>query len=179
MRASTAAARAGSSSAGPASTVGGSAWIGAVSMTVRADSSPAMAHTMVDRRRTGMPSTSARSAFSDAARTATPSDVRVRNHASAPATTGTMITMTTWFPVNSTGSSVKLDDSGVRNEFVTSGCPNSDGRPASTPPRIWARPMVASVRMRRGAQKNRRMTTRSTSAPVAAAATAPSARHRK
>ena len=44
-------------------------------MTVSADSAPEMAHTIVDRLPTGMPSSDARSEFSASARMATPERV--------------------------------------------------------------------------------------------------------
>ena len=50
---------------------------------------------------------------------------------------------------------------------------NQAGMPSSTNPRIWATPIVATVRIRRGAFENRRMMANSTSPLVTTAATIP------
>ena len=64
------------------------------------DSTAASAHTIVDTRFTGMPSSEARSPFSAEARTAMPMSVNLKN---APMATTAMPTMTTvirWSPLN-------------------------------------------------------------------------------
>ena len=77
-----------------------------------------------------------------------------------------------WLPPKTSGCTSKLTVNGVSN------------RPAVTPPirigmmiemarRIWARPIVATVRMSRGAVWNRRITVLSMSAPSRAATTKP------
>jgi hypothetical protein len=98
IRATTAAARAGSSETGPWVTDTFTPANGARSMNVRVARPPETAHTIVDSRRMGMPSSSARSAFSAAARTATPASVRSRNQARPAITTGTTAMMRIWSP---------------------------------------------------------------------------------
>ena len=180
MRASTAAASAGSSSAGPLVKLDPDPMSGAASMADSAESTAATAHTTVDSRRTGMPSSMARSALAELARIATPTALRRRNSVIRPSTTGTTISTCTWAPENSSGETWNDSRSGVLNppDSPPSGPPppNSDGSVSSMPDRIWARPMVATVSTSRGAQKNRWMTSRSASAPTSAAVRMPAAK---
>ena len=171
MRATTAAASAGSSTAGPAIAEGVAPRNGARSTKVRAASAPARTHTTVVRLRTGTPSSRARSVFSAAARIAVPASEPRRNQASAPTTSGTTAATSRWSPLMTTGPSSKLVEvSGVSNA-PSSGdsTPNTRrGIPSSRPPRSWARPMVATVSTSRGAWAKRRITTTSTRPPSTA-----------
>ena len=173
----TAAASAGSSSAGPAAASIGRPCPGARSTTVRAANPPTMAHTIVESRRTGIPSSSARSVFSAMARTARPSSVRSRNQLRAASTTGTTATMSRSLPVSTSGwISTCTSVSGVRNDGTRGDRPNSIGTSISAPPRTWASPMVATVNTSLDAVAKRRITSRSTTIPVTTpAATAVSA----
>ena len=180
MRASTAAASAGSSRPGPLVKPDPDPISGAASMADSAERTAATAQTTVDSRRTGMPSSIARSALAALARIPTPTALRRRNSVMSASTTGTTTSTWTWAPLNSNGATVNshVERRPEPPDRPPSGPPppNIDGSVISTPDRIWARPMVATVRTSRGAQKNRWITSRSASAPTSAATRMPMAK---
>ncbi len=98
IRAMIAAASAGSRIAGPVPAVGGVPTNGPFRRNVRVASPPPTAHTRRWMRRTGIPSSRARSAFSAAARIAMPAAERFRNQASAATTIGTTARIRRWLP---------------------------------------------------------------------------------
>ena len=168
MPVTTAAASAGSRTVGPDVTSSAMPSLGTRIVTVRAARPPAIDHSSIDRRLTGMPSSRARSMLSAMPRTAMPASVRSRNQVSAASTTGTTARSARSLPLNSTGSNSNLWRlSGVLSELTIGWPPSRSGRKIAAPPRAWARPTVATVSTRRGAVANRRMTKRSTSAPIA------------
>ena len=171
IRATTAAARAGSSTAGPAIAAGVAPRNGAFSTKVSAASVPARTQTNVVRLRTGTPRSRARSVFSAAARIAVPASDRRRNQASAPTTTGTTAATSRWSPVRMTGPRVMVVEvRGVSNApRMGDSTPKANlGMASSSPPSSCARPMVATVSTSRGACAKRRMTVSSTSPPSSA-----------
>jgi hypothetical protein len=93
----TAAASARNRIAGPSTVPSGRLPMPARRKTARNASTAAIAQTSVSSRRTGMPSSDARSAFSAVPRTAAPTRVR-RNNASRAQTTGTVIATITSLP---------------------------------------------------------------------------------
>ena len=156
IRAMTAAASAGSNRVGPAAAVRVRPWDGALTITVRAARAPAMIHTSVDNRLTGMPSNRARSELSATDRMATPASVRNRNQPSPMSTTGTTMAMSRSSPLNSTGWMLTWNRvSGVGRPPTSGGPCNQPGTSSWMPPNTWARPMVATSTMSRGALKNR------------------------
>lgn len=147
--------------------------IGAASIEPRPDSPAATIQLSRESRRTGMPSSRARSLESAAPRTAMPRSVRPKNHASPARTATTEPMAAMWSPVKTMGPTVTLTWNGVVKVARGFRSENRGGRMIWTAPMSWATPSVATVSSRRGAVKNRRTTTRSTSAPVAIAATRP------
>src|SRR5262249_50019098 len=75
---------------------------------VNADSRPATTHVIVDVRRTHTPERRADSAFSAVARIASPQGDHRRKSASASATSGATMSVSTWPGVKRKPSSVKL-----------------------------------------------------------------------
>ena len=74
----------------------------------------------------------------------------------------------------------KLAEKGASSRvWAKASSPNAWGRNSAAPVSTWARPIVATVRMRRGDRKKRRMMSISTSTPSTSAATTPMARARK
>jgi hypothetical protein len=71
------------------------------------DMSAASIHTNVDTRRTGTPSSDARSSFSADARTAMPMRVNRKNSPKAVTATTTTMTATTWSPLKTVPPKVK------------------------------------------------------------------------
>ena len=90
---------------------------------------------------------------------------------------GTTIRATTSSPVKMYGFRLNVRWSGELNEVDSvlelDRSVKRLGRPSSAEPRTWYTPMVATVRMRRGAVTKRWMITRSTSHPVATATARP------
>ena len=168
MSATTAAARAGRRMATPAAASTGRPSPGALSMTVRAARAPVMTHTREESRCTGKPRRKARSALSAMPRMARPPSVRSRNQVRAPSTRGTTAMSSRSLPVRMTGSTATWTSLRPVAKLPTSlGESSQPGRNSSMPPSTWARPMVATVRARRGARSKRRMTSRSQSQPTA------------
>ncbi len=146
-------------------------------------------HTSICRVLTGMPRRDARSARSAEARRAAPTIVRRRNTARAMTTSGATTMAMASLAVKSRGPMVKSSLNGactlrLANAFSLP-APVAEftcfWRNSSSPITVksWERPMVATVRMRRGARKKRRMIRTSTSAPTASAATSPMPSPRK
>ena len=172
MRPMTAAASAGSSSDGPSTVPSESPTIPARRNTARNASNDANIHTTECTRRTGMPSSAARSASSAQARMATPRRVR-RNSASPTNASGITTSATTSFPPKVNGSTVNERSNGAGKLCGGRPTPNHPGRSNPSPASSWARPMVATVRISRGDRKNRRITSSSTAAPRTTAAAIP------
>ena len=142
--------------------------------------SVATVHTTVCRRRTGMPSVLARSARSALARTAVPASLRRSQSASAMKATGMRIIAMMSLPEKTVPLTSKLAEKGASSRvWAKASLPNAWGRNSAAPVSTWARPIVATVRMRRGARKKRRMMSISTTTPSTSAATTPMARARK
>ena len=138
-------------------------------MLVKPASTPAITQTRVERRRTGMPSSRARSELSATERTATPASVRSRNHPSATSTTGTTMAMRRSFPLKSTGKiSTWCALSGVVTPPTMEGPFSQPGTSSCMPPKSWASPMVTTMTMSRGAVKKRQRMMKSTRSPSAA-----------
>ena len=174
MPVTTAAASAGSRIDGPAAASKLTPWLGALSTTARAASPPAIDHSRSDSWLTGMPTRRARSMFSAMPRTAVPASVPLRNQTRPASTSGTTATSSRSLPLKVTGSIVHcLSDSEVSKPGMRSAAPNQPGMNRAMPPSSWARPIVATVRTRRGALMNRRMTSRSVSAPTTTPAATP------
>ncbi len=166
MPAMMAAASAGRMSAGPAPAAMVMPADGALKMLVRPARTPAITHTRVDSRRTGIPSSRARSELSATERTAMPASVRSRNQPRATSTTGTTMTMRRSFPLKSTGKMrTWLALSGVVTPPTMEGPPSQPGTSSWIPPNSWASPIVTTMTMRRGAVKNRQRMTPSTTRP--------------
>ena len=135
-------------------------------MPVRPASRPAITHTSVDSRRTGMPSSRARSELSATERTATPASVRRRNQPMATSTTGTTMAISRSFPLKSTGkSSTWWALRGVVTPPTMEGPRNQPGTSSWIPPKSWARPMVTTMTISRGAEKKRQRMMKSTKRP--------------
>ena len=166
MRATTAAVNGASSRAGPPTAPRSLPRIGADSSDAMPERPAATIHVTRDSRRTGMPSRSARSFESAAPRMAMPVSLLVKNHASATRTPGTTARASTWSPMKTKGCTRNVTWKGVLKVLIALRCENRVGSQISRAPRIWSRPIVATVRIRRGASKNRRITVASTSAPV-------------
>lgn len=71
------------------------------------------------------------------------------------------------------GSMVKLTSQGRSRDCTCGRSPQSRGSSALAAPSRVASPMVATVRIRRGARKKRRITASSTRAPITTAAARP------
>ena len=134
----------------------------------------AMTQTAVWSRRTGMPSRAARSPLSDAARMATPTSVKRMKAARAPMITGTdhqghqvVAGERRAGRRRSAGSTAR---SGSRR-----GCRRRNRRGSRIETKVSScdSPMVATVRISRGALVKRRMTASSTTAPRTTAAASP------
>jgi hypothetical protein len=134
---------------------------------------------MRDSRRTGIPSRRARSFESAAACTATPMRLRVRKARSDSRMTGTATTATRWSPVKTIGPICSVPVRGDCTDSKRSRSVNHVGNAICRAPRSWATPRVATMRMRRGAVKNRRTTVASIRKPVANAVASPSTRAAK
>jgi len=104
---------------------------------------------------------------------------RRKNQASPPRATATTTRARTWSPVKMKGNRLKRKWKGVLKVVRGWRWAKREGSPISNPPRTWAMPMVATVRIRRGALKKRRITTTSMSHPVTRAAARPMGRARK
>ena len=176
MRAITAAARAGSSTAGPVLTAPGAIPVkGALRMKASAASPPASIQTIVVLRRTGIPRSRARSVFSAAARTAVPWSVRRRNQASASSTKGATSTISISSPPRRFTPRSSSRSRGTANGPVRLTKSRALEPTISMPPSTWARPMLATVTTRRDASRKRRSTSTSTPAPRAMPPATPSA----
>ena len=125
--------------------------------------------TTVCRRLTGMPSRAARSARSADARMAMPTSVRRRKTARAIITSGATIRAATSSAPKISGSMVKRMSQGRSRAWAWGRSPHRRGRSRAHAPRRVASPMVATVRMSRGASKKRRMMASSTMAPTTTA----------
>ena len=129
------------------------------------DSRPATVQTNSWTILGSMPDIRARSAFDAEAWTVCPNTVRFRNQARPKASTGTTMRMVSFGPVirsPNTSSQVKPSGTGNRLPLLVS----MSGRAARTACMSWASPMVATSTMTRGASNRRRMTARSTAAPM-------------
>jgi hypothetical protein len=144
--------------------------------SARNDSAAATAQTMVCRRPTGMPSRAARSARSAAARTATPTSVNRRNAATAIIASGASTHATRWSASNTSGATSARQVNGAVIEVLSGSSPQMLGTMREANESNWARPIVATVRIRRGWRKKRRTTASSTTAPTTTAAARPSTR---
>ena len=132
------------------------------------------------RRPTGMPSMEARSRRSPAACTATPMSLRVNQaHTAARETTETM-TATRSLASKTIGAMCQWKSHGnVATAVEIGACPQMRGINRLSTTRTWARPMVATVRMRRGERRKRRITTNSAEKVSSTTATSPVARPTK
>ena len=148
---------------------------GAFVMKVIVESPPATAHTSVWSRRTGTPSSSARSSFSAAARTARPASVRRRNHPRPMSTTGAAASIRTWSPRIGYGRTNQLPLSGVSMFPISASVPSISPMIRPIAPRICASPIDATVNTSRDERAKRRMTSTSTAAPVATPTATPTA----
>ena len=123
-----------------------------------------------------MPRSDARSALSADAWSATPIDVKRKNAMSPSRIAGTVISVSTSLPKNRVPSrplpTVKftLMNSGNCTDLAVPSHRGSS-RPSATT--ISVMPMVATVRIRRGARKNRRRNRNSTRIPSTTEATRP------
>ncbi len=175
IRATTAAASAGKSTDGPAEISPGCTPLnGARSMNASVANPPAIIHTIIVLRATGMPRVRARSRFSAAARTATPVSVRSKNHARPASSTGAMNKISSSSPV-----SVLIPRSTSTPIGTLKPAPSDTKSmawliPSSIPPSNCANPMLATVNTRREASRNRRSTRTSMAAPNATPASTPS-----
>ncbi len=168
MPATTAAARAGSSTVGPATAAIGTPSLGARSTTARAATPPAIDHSSSDSWLTGMPSSRARSMFSAMPRTAMPASEPSRNQVSPIRTIGTTASRSRSSPVIVAACTDHRWSPSIVSTLGIAGLEFShEGRKMAMPASSWARPIVATVNTRRGASTNRRMISRSTSAPIA------------
>ena len=161
IRPMTAAASARSIRLGPSTWPICTPWMGRRSSTPMPDMPAAMTHTSVLIRLTGTPRSEARSDDSAEARIAMPRRERRKNSPRPSARSGTTTMISRCPPLNTTGNQCHWKSNG------TGGCgawskSNSFGSPSSTNERIWAMPMVATVRTRRGAVAKRRMMPTST-----------------
>ena len=145
------------------------------------DSSPAMIQTMVDTRATGMPSSDARSPFSAEARTAMPMSVYRKKAASAAQITAVATPAMMKLPSKTSVPRVKsYFDHGVTNRLdvirspVIHSCTLSSKKTSRR-----ETPMVATVAMSLGAERNRRMTSTSVAPPSSAEPTSTIGRTRK
>ncbi len=132
--------------------------------------------TTVWSRLTGMPRRAARSARSAEARTAMPTSVRRRNTARAIITSGATTRAASSSAPKMIGSTVNWMSQGRSRAWADGRSPQSRGSNRLQAPSRVARPMVATVRISRGASKKRRMTSSSTRAPTTRAASRPAPR---
>ena len=169
MPAMMAAASAGRMSVGPAPAAMVMPAEGVLRMLVRPANKPAITQTRVESRRTGMPSSRARSELSATERTATPASVRRRNQPRATSTRGTTMAMRRSFPLKSTGKiRTCCALSGVVTPPTMEGPPSQPGTSSWIPPKSCANPMVTTITISRGAVKKRQRMTKSTKRPSAA-----------
>ena len=175
MRAMTAAASARRSNDGPSTWPIGRPTIGALRKKAIAESPPAMTQTNVPTRLVLIPSCAARSVDSAAARTATPNRDRRRKAERATPLATTTSTAITWLPRNTTGDHVKAKLNGVGNCWLARSRPKARGKMSSKADSSWAMPMVATVRMSRGALAKRRTNRNSATPPTIRALVSPTA----
>ncbi len=157
----------------------GRPWMPACRKMPTNDRRAASDHTTVCRRLTGTPSRLARSAFSALARMATPMLVNRSRAATPSRASGATMRATRWSDEKTMGSMVKWKVSGKWTWLVAGRLSQMSGMNTAPSDRSWARPRVATVRMRRGERKNRRMMASSTRAPTSRAPTIPMASERK
>jgi hypothetical protein len=101
------------------------------------------------------------------ARTAMPASVRSRNQVSGPSTSGTAASRAKSLPLNTTGETLTSNVShGVWILVRTWATLNQSAAYGARPGPAWARPMVATVSISRGAVASGRTTKRSNSAPL-------------
>ena len=124
----------------------------AVRQTDTNDSTAARVQTWASSRRTGMPSSEARSGRSAAARTAVPVSVRRRNSASPPIISGATTSAIRSFASKLTCPTLKLSSKGGGSVRIAGPSPHARGRSSAQKPRICDRPRVATVSCRRGAR---------------------------
>ena len=146
--------------------------IGACEKIAAAASMPAKPQAAMLTKLTGMPSSSARSPFSLAARSAMPSLVRLRKYMSENDSASTTMNANTWLPVTS-GSPRELRHCRCCHGVVTFGTalarsPNQIGMKKPSAAYDCATPMVTTVTISRDAFLNRRSTTTSVKMPVRA-----------
>ncbi len=128
-----------------------------------------MTQTSVDRRRTGIPSSRARSALSATERTAMPASVRSRNQPRAISTTGTTMAINRSLPLKSTGKMrTWCAVSGVVTPPTMEGPFSQPGTSSWIPPKSCASPIVTTMTISRGAVKKRQRMMKSTNSPSAA-----------
>jgi hypothetical protein len=142
-------------------------------------SAAASDHTQVCSRPTGMPSSEARSARSAAARTAMPTLVNRRNAATSSIASGASTQATGKSASKMNGLTWSCHVIGTAMLLVSGVLPHRRGSISAAKASNWASPMVATVRISRGARKNRRTIASSTIAPTTRAAARPRARARK
>ena len=144
------------------------------------ESTPATTQVADCRRPTGMPSMEARSRRSPAAWTAMPMSLLVnQSETAARQTTETMTaTRSSWS--KTMGGMCQAKCHGKVTVALAIGVwPQMRGMSRLITTRSWDRPMVATVRMRRGERRKRRTTRISTVAVRSTDATSPVARPRK
>ncbi len=129
-----------------------------------------MAHATVLTRLTGTPSSSARSLFSDDARSAMPIRLRLRNSMRPKVSSSTRAKAKTWLPVR-IGSPRELCSWRPCHGVATFGTalafsPNQIGMKKPSAAKLCAMPIETTVTMSREACLNRRSTTISVNAPV-------------
>ena len=173
MRPITTAPSARSRKVGPRTVPMGSPTAPARSHIPKNASTVATVQTIVCRRRTGTPSVAARSARSALPRTATPMLLSRSQAASAMNAMGIAIIAITSLPLKIVLPTWNLTENGGSRRLVWKSWPNAWARNRPAPIRTWERPIVATVRIRRGARKNRRMISVSTTIPSKTAATRP------
>ena len=122
----------------------------AVSTTEKNDSTAAPVQTWASSRRTGMPSRAARSARSADARTATPVSVNLSTDATTASSTGATTRAITSLASKTTPPSSTRSSNGVGSERTAGPSPHRSGRASAAKASTCDRPMVATVRMRRG-----------------------------
>ena len=136
--------------------------------------SAATTHATVASRRTGMPSSAARSVFSADARVATPRSVRRRKAPRARATSGTTAISSTVFPLNTTPVIWKWRSERGVCRPAEAGCPENARATAYSPNATsWAMPIVATLSTSRDESKKRRASASSRTRPAAPAAATP------
>ena len=141
--------------------------------SARNASTAATTHTIVCRLFTGTPRRLARSDRSAAARIATPTAVRWRKRPIPRIATGATISTSRSLALKISGSTSKVKSNGGSMRCDRTFSPKALGRNRPPNASSWVRPSVATVRIRRGARKNRRMISSSHAAPSATAAASP------